>query len=103
MFNKTWTSLKKLHTKHNNTIWLANRPISQSETELLGAQLNEVRTKELCSQLGTIHVWPQSTASQTDGIGWESILVREENQSAQRKTFGVRLRLTETQTRYVQT
>ena len=61
----------------------ANCPFSQSETELRRTQLIEVGSKELCSQLGarsldTTHVWSQSTAPQPDGLGWESILRREE-------------------------
>ena len=76
-------------------MWSANRPLSQSETELLRAQLNEVGPKEMCCRLGarplnTTHVWPRSTAPQPDGIGRESILRREENRSTQRKTPGVR-------------
>ena len=83
----------------------ANRPFSQSETEILRAQLNEVGPKELCCRLGarplnTTHVWPRSTAPQPDGIGRESILRREENRSTRRNTLGVRLRSTETQPTY---
>ena len=37
---------------NNNNMWSANRPLSQSETELLRAQLNEVGPKELCCRLG---------------------------------------------------
>ena len=86
-------------------MWSANRPFSQSETELLRAQLNEVGPKELCCRLGArplnmTHVWPRSTAPQPDGIGRESILRREENRSTRRKTLGVRLRSTETQPTY---
>ena len=86
-------------------MWSANRPFSQSETELLRAQLNEVGPKELCCRpgarpLNTTHVWPRSTAAQPDGIGRESILRREENRSTRRKTLGVRLRSTETQPTY---
>ena len=86
-------------------MWSANRPFSQSETELLRAQLNKVGPKELCCRLGarplnTTHVWPRSTAPQPDGKGRESILRREENRSTRRKTLGVRLRSTETQPTY---
>ena len=86
-------------------MWSANRPLSQSETELLRAQLNEVGPKELCCRQGarplnTTHVWPRSTSPQPDGIGRESILRREENRNTRRKTLGVRLRSTETQPTY---
>ena len=93
------------NNNNNNNIWSANRPFSQSETELWRAQLNEVGPKELCCRLSarpltTTHVWPRSTAPQPDGIGRESILRREENRSTRRKTLGVRLRSTETQPTY---
>ena len=99
------TGGKKVAFSNNIYIWPANRPFSQSETELLRAQLNKVGPKELCCRLGarplnTCHVWPRSTAQQPDGIGWESILRREENRSTRRKTLGVRLRSTETQPTY---
>ena len=41
----------------------------------------------------TAHLQPRSTAPQPDEISWESILLREENQSTQRKTVGVRLNI----------
>ena len=45
-------------------IWPTNHPFSQSETDSLRAQLNEVGPKELCCRLGarplnTTHVWPR--------------------------------------------
>ena len=85
--------------------WPAKRPYTQSQTELLRVRFDEVGLKELCCRLGTqplnmTHVWPRSTAPQPDGIGWESILLRVENLSTQRKTLGVRLRATETQPTY---
>ena len=106
------TELKALTerlTKHLDEIsdltWPANRPFSQSETELLRTQFNKVELKELCCRLGnrplnTTHVWPRRTAPKPDGTGWESILRREGNRSTRRKTLGIRMSSTETQPTY---
>ena len=73
--------------------WIANGAAKRGWTEgamqPLGAR-----------PLSTTHTRPRSTARQPDETGWESILLREENRNAQRKTLGVRLISIETQPTY---
>ena len=74
-----------------SNIWPANHFFSQFETELRGTQLNEVGSKELCSQLGarplnTTHEWPRSEHSTTaewirQGVDFEE----DENRRARKK------------------
>ena len=61
-----------------SNIWPANRPFSQSETELRRTQLNEVGSKLGDRSLNTTHVWPRRTAPRPDGLDWEPILRTEE-------------------------
>ena len=71
-------------------IWLYKSPLLQSRDRIARMRLYEVGPKACEGASGsrcTVHVLPLRTAPQPVGISCESILRREENQSARRKTL----------------
>ena len=88
-----------------NSIWPANRPFFAVGQWIAKGAAKRGWTEGAMQPLGarplsTTHTRPRSTARQPDWTGWESILLREENRNAQRKTLGVRLISIETRPTY---